>query len=900
MITRCVDVTVNQTQFSDFPIVDDGQKEKFYLVGYVEDTAANTNAKISYLELKEDITNEINEENENALSGFVMPVSQINSSSLPVSTCPKCSTLGSACGLYVREGIYRVIEINNSVNDNLLNFAITDEEDGSTVLPVNHEHNAFKVGQEQWLLLKNLPAKLKVYSLGTCSMIYDGDFYTSANTPDDLNQKVDVLVKFVSISNPNIQVSEGVYHIMEPAFVYVRNTNATGLGMKEFSPYKVYTDLNRTKVSIDELDAKVDAEIEATAPIKEKVLNVILANDDVEFADKTRDLTDFEKSRTVVLKPKGTAYEEYIWASFADEGNGRWEILGSFQATPAKPVIATQIDDAGNSKNGSVKLVYKFTLDNLNDFIISGDESKPKEGIAVHPLVICQLEKRLQAEIDTITGDNTGSSIASLQTDVDNIKINLAATDAKVETNTQSIEELKNRADAGDTSTEEINEHLTTLDEAVAANKQAIADANTKIEANHAEYTEKVSQIDSSISTINDHLTTLDGSVATNTQAIADANTKINSNYTELDERLDDLYTELDITTQGSEITSNVIKGMQDDIALCATKEELSNQAATNAATYLSKEDARDNYVTRMYLQELRYLTKAEGDASYATKENVMTYYVQKTDFESRLANYTLSTTTTDLQNQLNDVKDELNDYARKDTEIATINSEIATIKANATADSAALTEAVDTLNARITDTNASLTTSIGNVDTKVTELKASTETSISAIEGNVTTHDQKIQDLENNLQITNTNIDNLKTEHAALIKENSDNITALQEDVDKLLANALTPTYTFVYRAVSPDTITDVEDGTKVTIDATKIMAAKQVSVAEYEAYVTAVYAKDVIDDTTPYVNVLPNCSISYYSSMGEQIELYAPAGIKAMKIIVTFVHIANDNAII
>lgn len=854
MITRCVDVTVNQTQFSDFPIVNDGQKEKFYLVGYVEDTAANTNAKISYLELKEDITNEINEENENALSGFVMPVSQINSSSLPVSTCPKCSTLGSACGLYVREGIYRVIEINNSVNDNLLNFAITDEEDGSTVLPVNHEHNAFKVGQEQWLLLKNLPAKLKVYSLGTCSMIYDGDFYTSANTPDDLNQKVDVLVKFVSISNPNIQVSEGVYRIMEPAFVYVRNTNATGLGMKEFSPYKVYTDLNRTKVSIDELNAKVDTEIEATAPIKEKVLNVILANDDVEFADKTRDLTDFEKSRTIVLKPKGTAYEEYIWASFADEGNGRWEILGSFQATPAKPVIATQIDDAGNSKNGSVKLVYKFTSDNLNDFIISGDESKPKEGIAVHPLVICQLEKRLQAEIDAITGGNEGVSIESLQEQINTLNDNLNNTDVKVETNTQNIATL----------------------------------------------TEKTTTQDTLITQINEHLTTLDSSVSDNTAAIAEANDKINANFTELDERLDDLYTELDITTQGSEITSNVIKGMQDDIALCATKEELSNQAALNAATYLSKEDARDNYVTRMYLQELRYLTKAEGDASYATKENVMTYYVQKTDFESRLANYTLSTTTTDLQNQLNDVKDELNDYARKDTEIATINSEIATIKANATADSAALTEAVDTLNARITDTNATLTTSIGNVDTKVTELKASTETSISAIEGNVATHDQNIQDLTNNLNTTNSNLEATKTEHAALIKENSDNITALQEDVDKLLANALTPTYTFVYRAVSPDTITDIEDGTKVTIDATKIMAAKQISVAEYEAYVTGVYAKDVIDDNTPYVNVLPNCSISYYSSMGEQIEVYAPAGIKAMKIIVTFVHIANDNAII
>lgn len=854
MITRCVDVTVNQTQFSDFPIVNDGQKEKFYLVGYVEDTAANTNAKISYLELKEDITNEINEENENALSGFVMPVSQINSSSLPVSTCPKCSTLGSACGLYVREGIYRVIEINNSVNDNLLNFAITDEEDGSTVLPVNHEHNAFKVGQEQWLLLKNLPAKLKVYSLGTCSMIYDGDFYTSANISDDLNQKVDVLVKFVSISNPNIQVSEGVYRIMEPAFVYVRNTNATGLGMKEFSPYKVYTDLNRTKVSIDELNAKVDTEIEATAPIKEKVLNVILANDDVEFADKTRDLTDFEKSRTIVLKPKGTAYEEYIWASFADEGNGRWEILGSFQATPAKPVIATQIDDAGNSKNGSVKLVYKFTSDNLNDFIISGDESKPKEGIAVHPLVICQLEKRLQAEIDAITGGNEGVSIESLQEQINTLNDNLNNTDVKVETNTQNIATL----------------------------------------------TEKTTTQDTLITQINEHLTTLDSGVSDNTAAIAEANEKINANFTELDERLDDLYTELDITTQGSEITSNVIKGMQDDIALCATKEELSNQAALNAATYLSKEDARDNYVTRMYLQELRYLTKAEGDASYATKENVMTYYVQKTDFESRLANYTLSTTTTDLQNQLNDVKDELNDYARKDTEIATINSKIATIKANATADSAALTEAVDTLNARITDTNASLTTSIGNVDTKVTELKASTETSISAIEGNIATHDQNIQDLTNNLNTTNSNLEATKTEHAALIKENSDNITALQEDVDKLLANSLTPTYTFVYRAVSPDTITDIEDGTKVTIDTTKIMAAKQISVAEYEAYVTGVYAKDAIADDTPYVNVLPNCSISYYSSMGEQIEVYAPAGIKAMKIIVTFVHIANDNAII
>lgn len=686
MITRCVDVTVNQTQFSDFPVVTDEQKETFFLVGYVE--ADNTNAKISYTELKDDISSEINEVNKNALSGMVMPVSQIGQTSTPVSTCPQCSETGKACGIYVKEGIYKVIQINNDASNNLLNFAITNE-DGSQTLPINHEHNAFKEGQEQWLLLTAIPAELKLYSDATTTSIYNGDFFSSGNIDAGSNPKIDVLIKFLSVVNPSIEVEEGYYKTMEPAFVYVRNANNSKDVTKEFLPYAVYTKINVNSLSLKELDEKIDSQIEQSSALKDKVLNVILANDELDFAEKTASLSDFEKSRTIVLMPKLFGYEEKIWVPFGNGGQGAWEVLGSFQSTLAKPILVDSIDTNDGTKNGSVRLIYKFTSKNLNDFIVAGSTDNPIEGLAVHPLAICDLENRLQAEIDSIVGTSSGVSIEKLSSDIAEVKV--------------SVEELSNK-----------------------------------------------------------------------------------------------------VTT------------FENDITKYPTRDEINN-------AYLSKETARDTYATNNKLNELhiqilgyKYITNAEATATYASKENLSSY-VLKTDFESKFNNYATITTTTDLANRIDDIHDELNEYARKDTDIASINNNILTLS-----------------------------------------------TSIESVKEN--------------------------------IEENTQDIKNLETIVDELRGTSLAPTYTFVYRITQDNIIYD-ENSATVSIDTTKLMRDKKITSAEYEAYVSQVFAKDVLDDETPFANIIPDCTIKYYSTMGEQIQITAPKSVLLMKVVITLVHVENDN---
>lgn len=733
MITRCVDVTVNQTQFSDFPVVTDEQKETFFLVGYVE--ADNTNAKISYTELKDDISSEINEVNKNALSGMVMPVSQIGQTSTPVSTCPQCSETGKACGIYVKEGIYKVIQINNDASNNLLNFAITNE-DGSQTLPINHEHNAFKEGQEQWLLLTAIPAELKLYSDATTTSIYNGDFFSSGNIDAGSNPKIDVLIKFLSVVNPSIEVEEGYYKTMEPAFVYVRNANNSKDVTKEFLPYAVYTKINVNSLSLKELDEKIDSQIEQSSALKDKVLNVILANDESDFAEKTASLSDFEKSRTIVLMSKLFGYEEKIWVPFGNGGQGAWEVLGSFQSTLAKPILVDSIDTNDGTKNGSVRLIYKFTSKNLNDFIVAGSTDNPIEGLAVHPLAICDLENRLQAEIDSIVGTSSGVSIEKLSSDIAEVKV--------------SVEELSNK-----------------------------------------------------------------------------------------------------VTT------------FENDITKYPTRDEINN-------AYLSKETARDTYATNNKLNELhiqilgyKYITNAEAMATYATKETLITSYVAKTDFESKFNNYATVTVTTDLANKIDDIHDELNEYARKDTDIATINSTIADINSNI----------------------LNLSTSLSDTNTKLTEFKASTENSITALNTGIMAHDQKLQNI-------NTDIEGIKTS----VTENTQDIKDLENIVDELRGSGLAPTYTFVYR-ITQDNITYDENSATVSIDTTKLMRDKKITSAEYEAYVSQVFAKDVLDDETPFANIIPDCTIKYYSTMGEQIQITAPKSVQLMKVVITLVHVENDN---
>lgn len=686
MITRCVDVTVNQTQFSDFPVVTDEQKETFFLVGYVE--ADNTNAKISYTELKDDISSEINEVNKNALSGMVMPVSQIGQTSTPVSTCPQCSETGKACGIYVKEGIYKVIQINNDASNNLLNFAITNE-DGSQTLPINHEHNAFKEGQEQWLLLTAIPAELKLYSDATTTSIYNGDFFSSGNIDAGSNPKIDVLIKFLSIVNPSIEVEEGYYKTMEPAFVYVRNANNSKDVTKEFLPYAVYTKINVNSLSLKELDEKIDSQIEQSSALKDKVLNVILANDELDFAEKTASLSDFEKSRTIVLMPKLFGYEEKIWVPFGNGGQGAWEVLGSFQSTLAKPILVDSIDTNDGTKNGSVRLIYKFTSKNLNDFIVAGSTDNPIEGLAVHPLAICDLENRLQAEIDSIVGTSSGVSIEKLSSDIAEVKV--------------SVEELSNK-----------------------------------------------------------------------------------------------------VTT------------FENDITKYPTRDEINN-------AYLSKETARDTYATNNKLNELhiqilgyKYITNAEATATYASKENLSSY-VLKTDFESKFNNYATITTTTDLANRIDDIHDELNEYARKDTDIASINNNILTLS-----------------------------------------------TSIESVKEN--------------------------------IEENTQDIKNLETIVNELRGTSLAPTYTFVYR-ITQDNITYDENSATVSIDTTKLIRDKKITAAEYDTYINQIFAKDTLDDETPFVNIIPDCTIKYYSTMGEQIQITAPKSVLLMKVVITLVHVENDN---
>lgn len=686
MITRCVDVTVNQTQFSDFPVVTDEQKETFFLVGYVE--ADNTNAKISYTGLKDDISSEINEVNKNALSGMVMPVSQIGQTSTPVSTCPQCSETGKACGIYVKEGIYKVIQINNDASNNLLNFAITNE-DGSQTLPINHEHNAFKEGQEQWLLLTAIPAELKLYSDATTTSIYNGDFFSSGNIDAGSNPKIDVLIKFLSVVNPSIEVEEGYYKTMEPAFVYVRNANNSKDVTKEFLPYAVYTKINVNSLSLKELDEKIDSQIEQSSALKDKVLNVILANDESDFTEKTASLSDFEKSRTIVLMPKLFGYEEKIWVPFGNGGQGVWEVLGSFQSTLAKPILVDSIDTNDGTKNGSVRLIYKFTSKNLNDFIVAGSTDNPIEGLAVHPLAICDLENRLQAEIDSIVGTSSGVSIEKLSSDIAEVKV--------------SVEELSNK-----------------------------------------------------------------------------------------------------VTT------------FENDITKYPTRDEINN-------AYLSKETARDTYATNNKLNELhiqilgyKYITNAEATATYASKENLSSY-VLKTDFESKFNNYATITTTTDLANRIDDIHDELNEYARKDTDIASINNNILTLS-----------------------------------------------TSIESVKEN--------------------------------IEENTQDIKNLETIVDELRGTSLAPTYTFVYRITQDNIIYD-ENSATVSIDTTKLMRDKKITAAEYDTYINQIFAKDALDDETPFVNIIPDCTIKYYSTMGEQIQITAPKSVLLMKVVITLVHVENDN---
>lgn len=479
MISKCENIVINRTKFSEFSDFDPTSEgiENLKLVGYVDDAYGKRNISIDYGAL-------LKKNGESANIGKIVNAKLIDTTTSPIHINIICD---KKCGLKIDDNALSFIQIQNLTADS----PFIDENNS---LDIAFADTSYALGQEVNILFDKIPANLTLFARSTEIPFYAGDI--GMNT-------VDVLVRFIKIDAGMQQmVPMEVFVGLNGNFYNYSNNIGTNTSFDDdFSSVTAASvryvnnkvaELNEEiREDVVELITELDSELSDKVEYNDNILNEKIEALAAEINQSTEDLDKIlhvevfasleelknaaemmephKLSRLIALVKQGKqgeqdAYAEYICLNPDKTTETKvFHVLGDADTTFA----SDEIDNI----HGSVVLVSDID----ENILISdkygkeiGDLSKAASGYALSPIALRDLYRKNIAVNDRIdnldTATNTeidavyakyDSEIATMHDQIETIYAELDMDANQLADSKSRIDSIEERISASDTDLKE-------------------------------------------------------------------------------------------------------------------------------------------------------------------------------------------------------------------------------------------------------------------------------------------------------------------------------------------------------------------------------------------------------------------------------------------------------------
>ena len=554
MISKCENIVINRTKFSEFVDYDPAVEgvENLKLVGYVDGPARKQNISVDYGAL-------LTKNGQAPVQGVRFPIGNITTESTPIRINVICD---KKCGIIIDDNSLDYIQI-----DDITEKSEIIDSDGE--IDIAFANNSYAIGQRTEVLFKDFPGNIKLVSRSSGEPFYNGD----------ISGYIDVLTRFIKVDNGlPVMIPVDTYIGIRGHFLPYGGSNVAGtslddsfLGVTSASmkyvdeaveELKVYTDnelisveeraneysdelkaetietINETKNELSAVDEELNSKIkglEASLGQSQDDLGKILhikKYDSIESLEEdAKLLSDNELSRLIALVKQGEdangspVYAEYICIDLLTK---KFHLLGAVDT-----VFAT---DESRRQYGSVVLVANvdentFNSEKYGKLSATSNSYIAADGYALSPVALVDLYKKHKETQEII--DSNQESFAE---EVNSLKDSLEIIFKELDIDDTTSENIVSRIDI-------LDERLNGTNNAVNAEVERLKDYiglngchdNCSCEDKNGCSTEgkctilcRISENERDISALNEEIIKVDAKRLENVDAIKDLNAQIN------------------------------------------------------------------------------------------------------------------------------------------------------------------------------------------------------------------------------------------------------------------------------------------------------------------------------------------------------------------------------------
>lgn len=554
MISKCENIVINRTKFSEFVDYDPAVEgvENLKLVGYVDGPAGKQNISVDYGAL-------LTKNGEAPVRGVRFPIGNITAESTPIRINVICD---KKCGIIIDDNSLDYIQI-----DDITEKSEIIDSDGE--IDIAFANNSYAIGQRTEVLFKDLPGNIKLISRSTGEPFYNGD----------IGGYIDILTRFIKVDNSlPVMVPVDTYIGIKGHFLPYGGSNiaatalddsflgVTSASMKyvdeAVEELKVYTDnelisveeraneysdelkaetietINETKNELSAVDEELNSKIEGleaslgqSQDDLSKILHIKKYDSIESLEEDAKLLSDNELSRLIALVKQGEdangspVYAEYICIDLLTK---KFHLLGAVDT-----VFAT---DESRHQHGSVVLVANidentFNSEKYGKLSATNNSYIAADGYALSPVALVDLYKKHKETQEII--DSNQESFAE---EVNSLKDSLEIIFKELDIDDTTSENIVSRIDILD---ERLNGANNTLNAEIERLKDTIGlngcHDNCSCEDKNSCSTEgkctilcRVSENERDISALNEEIIKVDGKRLENVDAIKDLSAQIN------------------------------------------------------------------------------------------------------------------------------------------------------------------------------------------------------------------------------------------------------------------------------------------------------------------------------------------------------------------------------------
>lgn len=431
MISKCENVVINRTKFSDFVDFNPAEgTDGLKLVGYVDGPNGKQNISVDFGAL-------LDKNGELAAKGFAMGATLIAQDTTPVAINVICDR---NCGIIINDNSLDYIQIDRLTKDNAL-------VDAEGILDIAFANSSYATGQRVEVLFYKMDGGIKLYSRAADEIVYNGDFP---------GQEINVLVRFIKVEDvlsalvpvdvyiglqnhfypyggSNAMVNTGEDNILNVTSASVKyvveEIDKSEIELKSYTDGKIdelelRTDKNISdiKASLDDEDAKLSERIDAISASLDasdldlnKILHIEKFKSLQELESAAKSMTAQKLSRLIALvaQDENDTYAEYICLNADKEGETKvFHLLGAVDTVFAS--------DENIKQHGSVVLVANVdenTFDSEKYGKLSPTSGKytAAAGYALSPIALADIYKKYK-ETQELIGSEIEKCTISIST----------------------------------------------------------------------------------------------------------------------------------------------------------------------------------------------------------------------------------------------------------------------------------------------------------------------------------------------------------------------------------------------------------------------------------------------------------------------------------------------------